>query len=44
VALSKDSGIELDERLKIRVVRRENVGLYYDGKIGFRIKGGEDVL
>jgi CRISPR-associated endonuclease/helicase Cas3 len=44
VALSKDSGIELDDRLKIRVVRRENVGLYYDGEIGFRIKGEENVL
>jgi CRISPR-associated endonuclease/helicase Cas3 len=44
VALSKDSEIELDDRLKIRVVRRENVGLYYDGEIGFRIKGGENAL
>ncbi|MFZ8784299.1 CRISPR-associated helicase Cas3' [Thermocrinis sp.] len=44
VALSKDSGIELDDRLKIRVVRRENVGLYYDGEIGFRIKGGKNAL
>jgi len=44
VALSKDSEIEIDDRLKIRVVRRENVGLYYDGEIGFRIKGGENVL
>jgi CRISPR-associated endonuclease/helicase Cas3 len=44
VALSKDSGIELDDRLKIRVVRRENVGLYYDSEIGFRIKGGDNVL
>jgi CRISPR-associated endonuclease/helicase Cas3 len=44
VALSKDIGIELDDRLKIRVVRRENVGLYYDGEIGFRIKGRESAL
>jgi len=44
VALSKDSEIEIDDRLRIRVVRRENVGLYYDGEIGFRIKGGENVL
>jgi CRISPR-associated endonuclease/helicase Cas3 len=44
VALGKDSEIELDDRLKIRVVRRENVGLYYDGEIGFRTKGGENVL
>ena len=41
VALSKDSEIELDERLKIRVVRKEYIDLYYDGEIGFRIKGGE---
>jgi CRISPR-associated endonuclease/helicase Cas3 len=44
VELSKDSEIEIDDRLRIRVVRRENVGLYYDGEIGFRIKGGENVL
>jgi CRISPR-associated endonuclease/helicase Cas3 len=41
VALSKDSEIELDERLKILVVRKEYIDLYYDGEIGFRIKGGE---
>jgi CRISPR-associated endonuclease/helicase Cas3 len=41
VALSKDSEIELDDRLKIRVVRKEYIDLYYDGEIGFRIKGGE---
>jgi len=44
VALSKDSEIELDDRLKIRVVRREYIDLYYDGEVGFRIKGGENVL
>ena len=41
VALNKDSDIELDDRLKIRVVRKEYIDLYYDGEIGFRIKGGE---
>jgi CRISPR-associated endonuclease/helicase Cas3 len=41
VALSKDSEIELDDRLKIRVVRKEYIDSYYDGEIGFRIKGGE---
>jgi CRISPR-associated endonuclease/helicase Cas3 len=41
VALSKDGEIALDERLKILVVRKEYIDLYYDGEIGFRIKGGE---
>jgi CRISPR-associated endonuclease/helicase Cas3 len=41
VILSKDSGIELDDRLKIRLIRKEYIDLYYDGEIGFRIKGGE---
>jgi CRISPR-associated endonuclease/helicase Cas3 len=41
VALSKDSGIELDDRLKIRVVRKEYIDLCYDGEVGFSIMGGE---
>jgi CRISPR-associated endonuclease/helicase Cas3 len=41
VALKKDDEIELDDKLKIRVVRKEYIDLYYDGEIGFRIKGGE---
>jgi CRISPR-associated endonuclease/helicase Cas3 len=41
VALKKDDEIELDDRLKIRVVRKEYIDLYYDDEIGFRIKGGE---
>jgi CRISPR-associated endonuclease/helicase Cas3 len=35
VALKKDDEIELDDRLKIRVVRKEYIDLYYDGEIGF---------